>query len=294
MDNTYSIAFCLGNFLTNFESFLKAPTSSKAFSLASLALGCGLPLIKLIPAVKYIIGVKILNTNLNVVGMVLNGLNVLWSLGVVCFSVFKFHYEHHKKWKVTGLYFGKLASRVLISVGFSILGTLTCKAIGLGIIILTGAPLAPFVTIVIGILGGLTFGALGNYAGNKLTDKVFGKDEFVLSSANLYYKYIPVKYRKPGNNPHLKWNKTYLCSAVKSYIIECIVDDVNTVMRILNIPNDVFELEECLGYEINPSYKIDAFNSDDSTDDEEEGKKFMTLNVRYIPSESIFYIRRGI
>ena len=279
LDNTYSIAFCLGNFLTNFESFWKAPTSSKAFSLASLALGCGLPLIKLIPAVKYIIGVKILNTNLNV-GMVLNGLNVLWSLGVVCFSVFKFHYEHHKKWKVTGLYFGKLASRVLISVGFSILGTLTCKAIGLGIIILTGAPLAPFVTIVIGILGGLTFGALGNYAGNKLTDKVFGKDEFVLSSANLYYKYIPVKYRKPGNNPHLKWNKTYLCSAVKSYIIECIVDDVNTVMRILNIPNDVFELEECLGYEINPSYKIDAFNSDDSTDDEEEGKKFIIKKLK--------------
>ena len=69
LDNCYSIGYCLGSFLTNLESFMKAPTSSKAFSLASLALGCGLPLIKLIPKIKFIIGIDIINSNLNV-GMV--------------------------------------------------------------------------------------------------------------------------------------------------------------------------------------------------------------------------------
>ena len=75
LDNSYSIGYCIGSFLTNIDSFIKAPTSSKAFSIASLALGCGLPLIKLIPKIKFIIGVEILNTNINV-GMALNGLNI--------------------------------------------------------------------------------------------------------------------------------------------------------------------------------------------------------------------------
>ena len=54
-NNNYSIGYCLGNFLCNFEAYVKAPTSEKVFSLVSLALGCGLPIIKLIPKIKFII-----------------------------------------------------------------------------------------------------------------------------------------------------------------------------------------------------------------------------------------------
>ena len=258
---------------------MKAPTSAKAFSLASLALGCGLPLIKMIPKIKFIIGVDILNTKLNV-GMLLNGLNILWGIGVGAFSIFKFHYEHHKRWKITGLYTAKLVLKTGIAIGFSILGNLACKAACLGIIILVGGPVSPFVTVVVGILGGILFGVLGNYVGNKLTDKIMGKDEFILTSANLYYKYIPQKYRKRGNNPHLQWNKTYLCADVKSYIIECIINDVDTAMRVINIPNNIFELEECLGYELNQNYHINEFYSEDSTDDDEDGKKFICKRLK--------------
>ena len=278
-NNSYSIGFCLGSFLSNFESFVKAPTSAKAFSLASLALGCGLPLIKMIPKIKFIIGVEILNSGINV-GMLLNGLNILWGAGVLFGSIFKFHFEHQNRWRVTGLYIAKLSLKTTISIGFSVLGNLACKAACVGIIFLIGAPISPFVTIVAGILGGVLFGALGNYAGNKLTDKIFGKDEFILTSANLYYKYIPEKYRKRGNNPHLQWNKTYLCAGVKSYIIECIINDVDTGMRVINIPNDIFELEECLGYEINQNYPINEFFSEDSTDDDEDGKKFICKKLK--------------
>ena len=131
---------------------------------------------------------------------------------------------------------------------------------------------------IIGLLGGIVFGALGTYAGNYLADKAFGKDEFVLTSANLYYKYIPEKYRKKGNNPHLKWNDTYLCSNVKSYIIECIVNEVDIIMRVMNIPNNIFELEECLGYEVKTDYINDESNSDFSTDDEDD-KKFVVKKL---------------
>ena len=224
LDNSYSIGYCIGSFLTNIDSFIKAPTSSKAFSIASLALGCGLPLIKLIPKIEFIIGVEILNTNINV-GMALNGLNILWAIGVESFSIFKFHFEHHKKWNLTAKYLGKHLIKYCICIGFSVIGNLTCKAILLGITIFTGTVLGPFTVIMIGILGGAAFGALGNYVGNCIADKIMGKDQFILSSANLYYKYIPEKYRRRGNNPNLKWNKTYLCSNVKSYIIECIVNE---------------------------------------------------------------------
>ena len=233
----------------------------------------------MIPKIKYIIGVEILKTKLNV-GMVLNGLNILWGIGVSAFSIFKFHYEHHKRWKLTGLYTGKLILKTTIAIGFSILGNLASKAVLAGIIFIVGAPVCPLVTAVVGLLGGIIFGAIGSYAGNKIADKIFGKDEFVLSSANLYYKYIPDKYRKIGNNPHLKWNKTYLCANVKSYIIECIINDVDTSMRVINIPNDIFELEECLGYDLNNNYQINEFYSDDSTDDDEDGKKFICKKLK--------------
>ena len=169
--------------------------------------------------------------------------------------------------------------KIGISIGISIIGNLTNKSITLGIAIFTGTCLGPFATVALGLLGGIGLGVLGNKIGNKITDKVFGKDEFILSSANLYYKYIPEKYRKEGNNPHLKWNKSYLCSNVKSYIIECIVNDFETVMRVMNIPNNIFELEECLGYSINPNYTNNDIESDISTDDEEEGKKFILKKI---------------
>ena len=284
LDNSYSIGYCLGNFISNFETFLKAPTSGKVFGLVSLALGCGLPLIKLIPKIKFIIGVKILNSDLDV-GMIFNGLNILWAVGIETFSIFKFHYDHKKKWNLTIKYFGKRLLKLGIAIGFSIIGNLACKAVVAGIFIFAGITLGPLCTVVIGLLGGIVFGIAGNCAGNYIADKVFGKDEFILTSNNLYYKYVPIKYRIKGNNPHLKWNKTYLCSNVKSYIIECIVNEVDTNMRVMNIPKDIFELQECLGYEIDQNSQNNGFNSDDSTDDDEniefvgkplfKGKKFV-------------------
>ena len=284
IDISYSIGYCLGNFISNFETFLKAPTSGKVFGLVSLALGCGLPLIKLIPKIKFIIGVKILNSDLDV-GMIFNGLNILWAVGIETFSIFKFHYDHKKKWNLTIKYFGKRLLKLGIAIGFSIIGNLACKAVVAGIFIFAGITLGPLCTVVIGLLGGIVFGIAGNCAGNYIADKVLGKDEFILTSNNLYYKYVPIKYRIKGNNPHLKWNKTYLCSNVKSYIIECIVNEVDTNMRVMNIPKDIFELQECLGYEIDQNSQNNGFNSDDSTDDDEniefvgkplfKGKKFV-------------------
>ena len=276
MNNGFSIGYCIGSFLVSIKSFIDAPTSSKAFSIASLALGCGLPIIKSIPQIKFIIGQTILNSNINV-GFVLNGLNILWAVGIELFSIFKFHFEY-KIWNITGKYICKRFIKLGVSLGFSLIGSLTCLAIKYRIFIFTGIPLGPFSVFIIGLLGGIVFGALGTYAGNYLADKAFGKDEFVLTSANLYYKYIPEKYRKKGNNPHLKWNDTYLCSNVKSYIIECIVNEVDIIMRVMNIPNNIFELEECLGYEVKTDYINDESNSDFSTDDEDD-KKFVVKKL---------------
>jgi len=277
LDNGYSIGFCIGSFLANFDSFTKSPTSSKAISLASLALGCGLPFIKAIPAIKFIIGNKITNTNLNF-SMISNGLNILWSVGIGTYSIFKFHYQYNKRWKLTLLYTSKLLLKTGITIGFSILGNLAVKA---GIIIIVGNPIAPGITIVIGLLFGMVFGILGTKYANEIGDKIFGKDGFVLSSPNLYYRYIPDRYRIRGNNPRLNWNKTYLCATVKSYIIECIINDVKTAMRVINIPNTVHELEECLGYEIKEEYKADEFSSEDSTEDDDNvGEKFICKKIR--------------
>ena len=54
-------------------------------------------------------------------------------------------------------------------------------------------------------------------------------------------------------------------------------------MRVINIPNTVYELYECLGYEINENYQTDDYiseDSTDSTDDDEEGKKFICKKIR--------------
>lgn len=129
-----------------------------------------------------------LNLNNSNISMISNGLNILWSIGVASYSIFKFHYEHHKRWKLTLLYSGKLLLKTGIIIGFSILGNLVTKAIISGILIIVGTPLAPYVTIIIGLLGGIVFGQIFGSFANKIGDPVFGKDEFVLSSANLYYR----------------------------------------------------------------------------------------------------------
>ena len=98
-------------------------------------------------------------------------------------------------------YIGKRAINIGIAYGFSIIGNLIAKGLIYGFGVMSYFSLAPFVTIV-GILGGVIFGNFGNY----LADKVLGKEEFKLTSANLYCFYIPVKYRMTGNNPHLQWN----------------------------------------------------------------------------------------
>ena len=276
LDNSYSIGFCIGSFLACWESYKKSPTSSKAFSWASLALGCGLPLIKSIPTIKFLVGKEIMNSGLNF-SLISNGLNILWSVGVATYSIFKFHYEHNKRWKLTCLYSGKLLLKTGITIGFSILGALAAKSLVFGIGIMVGTTLCPGVTILIGLLVGCLYGYLGNKCANEISDRIFGKDEFVLSSPNLYYRYIPDRYRIRGNNPRLNWNKTYLCATVKSYIIECIINDANTAMRVINIPNTVYELDECLGYEVKEENKDNKDNKDnneffseDSTDIDEE------------------------
>ena len=259
INNGYSIGYCLGNFIYNFKSFLKAPNSSKAFSLASLALACGPHIIDLIPNIKHILKTEIIKDSLNI-KMMLDGLNILWALGVEFISLFKYCYEY----KINSLkfmrYVGKRFINVGIAYGFSIIGNLAVKGLIYGFRVMGGFSLAPFITILGISIGGIC-GYLGNNLGNYLADKVLGKDEFNLTSANLYYLYIPEKYRKPGNNPHLQWNDSYLPRNVESYIIECIVNEVDTRMRVMNIPKDVFELPECLG-----GYYISHANQDEDTD----------------------------
>jgi uncharacterized membrane protein len=115
-----------------------------------LALGCGMPLIKDIPIIKFFIGKEIMNSSLNY-SMISDGLNILWSVGVSTHSIFKFHYEHHKRLKLTLLYSGKLFLKTVITIGFSILGNLAVKAINAGIIMIVGIFVAPFVTIIAGL-----------------------------------------------------------------------------------------------------------------------------------------------
>jgi hypothetical protein len=221
--------------------------------------------------------------------MILNGLNILYAVTFECISIIRFHYKYKKKWKLTLKYSLKRTIKLGISCSFSILGGLTSKLIAGGIPFFLGISLGPFVTVVIGLVGGIAFGYLGKIISDKISDHLFGKDEFKLLSANLYLIYIPLKYRLKGNNPYLSWNKTHLCSNVKSYIIECIINGVDIAMRVINIPNDVFELQECLGYEIDEKqYLINDNDSetfeDMSTVDEEivgknkrlyNGKKFV-------------------
>ena len=287
-DQGYSLGFCLGNFLYDFESFKKAPTREKAINLASLALACGPPILKLIPKVKVMIFDKIITSNLNV-SNIFNGFNILYAVGYELFSIFSFHYRYKRRGNLTLKYFLKRAINLGVSISFSIIGNLAVKASLVGLKIFLGVAIGPFATLFCGLIGAVAAGVAAKALVNYISDKVFGKDQFILTSAHLYYKYIPDKYRELGNNPHLKWNKTYLCDNVKSYIIECIVNEEDVIMRVMNIPRDVYELHECLGYE---NYKDSITNDNDDVSTEEEdpvmvkmkykGKKLIDDNQKYV------------
>ena len=251
-DNNFSIGYCIGNFLANFGSFKKAPTREKVLNIVYSLFACGPHIIKLLiknyPKIKSIIENNTFNLgNISIDAvMALEGLNILISLSVEFYYVIKYQYQY-QKWKSSLLYLGKRTTKIVTGVGFSVIGNLITKAVISGFIVLTGISVTPFVTITLQYFGGGICGYLGKNVGNYLGERIFGKDEFKLTSAHIYYKYIPKKYRECGNNPHLAWDKSHLCANVKSYIIECIINDTETQMRIINIPNNIFELPECLG-----------------------------------------------
>ena len=285
-DQSYSIGICFGNFIANYDSFIKAPSSGKTITLASLALAIGLPAIKLIPKIKDCIKTKLFSLgshNINVSTM-LNGLNILYAVALESYSIFSFYQSH--KANVTLKYFGKRMINLSVGVGFSFLGNVLGKLAIHGVTVLFGISVGPLVTIVFGILSGIGCGYLGSYVGNKISEMVF-EEKFVLTSKHLYFKYIPIKYRKKHCNPGLQWNKTYLGTNVKSYIIECIINDVEIIMLLMNIPKDVYEIEECLSLNKNfiddDNCSVSTENSDDesSIKIEQKGKFIGDLVMPY-------------
>ena len=67
---------------------------------------------------------------------------------------------------------------------------------------------------------------------------------------------------------------------VESYIIGCIVNDVDTRMRVMNIPRDVFELPECLGDYYKPQTNQDA--DTDCSSDEGDKEESQTNKIKII------------
>ena len=276
-DQSYSIGVCLGNFIYNWDSFCKAPVSGKILNISTLALAVGLPAIKLIPKIKGLIKTRLFTLgkyNINV-STLLNGLNILYAVSFEFYSIFSFAQEH--KYNITFRYALKRGIKLAVGVGFSFLGNILGKLAIYGISVIFGISLGPLATLVIGLVGGVAGGYLGAKAGDYISDKAFGKDEFILTSSHLYYKYIPMKYRKKYCNPNLKWNKTYLCQNVKSYIIECVINEVDLIMLVVNIPKNIYELDECLGYKNNYIKDEDDDNKSVSTQFSEEGENVTTI-----------------
>jgi hypothetical protein len=287
-DQSYSIGICFGTFIANYKSFSKAPSREKAITLALLAFAIGLPAIKLIPKLKQLFLKQKLfsldNQNINI-STILNGLNFLFAVVLEGYSIFSFCQSH--KGNVTFKYFEKRMINIAVGVGFSFLGNVLGKLALNGVTVVIGISVGPLTTAVIGILLGVICGYLGSKAGNKIAEKALGKDEFVLTSKHLYFKYIPLKYRKKHCNPGLQWNKTYLGTNVKSYIIECITNDVEIIMLLMNIPKDVYEIEECLSLNKNfiddDNCSVSTENSDDesSIKIEQKGKFIGDLVIPY-------------
>ena len=265
-DNGCSIGFCIGTFLANYDSFIKAPTKGKVYSLASLALACGPHVMKLIPKLKLILEQKIISDCFIDYELMLDGLNILWAFCVEFYNIIKYISEYKCNLKFASKLIAKRLINLGIAVSFSYIGNIVSKASIYGFTIVTGISLGPLVTVTLGTIGMGAFGYFGDKIGKVLAEKIFGKDEFKLMSANLYYHYIPEKYRTKGNNPHLQWNKDFLNDKIKSYIIECIVNETEIQMRIMNIPIDVFELPECLGDYMNNN--VTSEDTDYSSEEE--------------------------
>ena len=271
-DHAYSIGVCLGNFFYNFESFKNSPNSAKIFNLSTLALAIGLPTLKLIPVINNFIKTRLFTIgthNINI-STVLNGLNILSAVYLECVSIFSFAEEHKKN--IILCYAAKRGIKLAIGVGSSVLGNVLGKLVLYGIKVIFGIALGPLATFIIGAGCGAACGYLGAQIGDKISNTVFGEDQFVLRSSHLYYKYIPMKYRQQYCNPNLKWNKTYLCKNVKSYIIECVINEAELIMLVINIPKDIYELEECLGYK-DYNKDTDFDNQSVSTQLSDEGEK---------------------
>ena len=288
-DQGYSIGVCLGNFIYNWDSFYNAPKRAKAISLASLALAVGLPAIKLIPKMKDIIKTKVFSIDMHNINIstILNGLNILYAVSFELFSIFDFYYSHNRQKSITLRYAAKRGLKLTVGVGASILGNVLGKLAIHGVTVLLGASLGPLSTVVIGVLTGVGCGYLGAKVGDKIGDMVFGKDKFVLTSNDLYHKYIPFKYRRKFCNPNLKWNKTYLCAKVKSYIIECIINETDIIMLLINIPKDVYEIDECLridNYEkyIGEDDDIKSVSTEMTENEEEENYTKIIKNGKMI------------
>ena len=265
-DQSYSIGVCLGNFIYNFYSFMKAPNSTKLKNLASLSLAVGLPIIKLIPGMKSKIQEFLLSKGkLDIdISKISNSLNILYAVSLELYSIYSFSTKHKKN--ITCFYAMKRLIKLGAGVGCSFLGNFLGKLVMNGVKVYLGVSVGPMATFVIGLFTGAAVGYYGTYVADTLGDTIFGKDEFVLTSSHLYNKYIPTKYRKKYCNPNLKWNKTYLCNNVKSYIIECIINESEIIMLIMNIPNDVNEIDECLEFE----------NKKDTNDNDDDNKSEST------------------
>ena len=279
-DNGCSIGFCIGTFLANYDSFIKAPTKEKVYCLASLAFACGPHIMQLIPKLKSILELKIISNCFIDYGIMFDGLNILWAFYTEFYYIIKYISEYKNNLKFASKLIAKRLINLGIAFSFSYIGDLVIKGGIYGFTIFTGISLGPLVTVTLGTIGMGVFGYFGINIGKVLAEKIIGEDEFKLISPNLYYQYIPEKYRTKGNNPHLQWNKDFLNDKIKSYIIECIVNETEVRMRIMNIPIDVFELPECLGDY--PNNHVTTEDTDYSSEEENDKIYEITKNNKFI------------
>ena len=198
------------------------------------------------------------------ISTVLSGLDILFKVSNSYFIVFDFA---SKIDPVTLRYGAKKGIKLGVGIGFAYLGNILGKLAIEGICVFFGVTLGPSTTIIIRKLSNAITGYIGSYIGEKIADTIFGKDEFILTSPHLYYKYIPEKYKQKYWNPCLKWNKSYLCANVKTYVIECVINNSDVIMSMINIPNNVYEINEHLtisGNVINNSSLDTSLNLDNS------------------------------
>ena len=150
-DNSFSLGYCLGNFFYWYQMLRESKTEmsigDKAINLASFILACGPHLIRLIPKIKDIMTKNILLINNYSVDleMILDGLNLLWVIGIESFYILKFYFEYKNSLKSTLEYAGKRVVKIGSTICISIIGKLIIKAGICGIMFITGIPISPFV-----------------------------------------------------------------------------------------------------------------------------------------------------